>query len=153
MLAVLAAALAAQSTAAADPSARMPVCDEAGCVVELMRGETAPFNGQLLSPELAIAVASRANDCAAVIEIELARSSSIARADLVASERRAAAEIDALRRIVKTTQEDRDLYRAESARRVEPPHWTASPWFVASVSVLATIGLIAGGSALMHALP
>jgi len=57
------------------------------CAIRVDEGEPAPFSGQLLSDELAIALIQKAEDCDKECELKLARTSSVTNVLLDAAEK------------------------------------------------------------------
>jgi len=106
------------------------------------RGDTAPFDGQLLNEDLAISLGQTATHAAEHLQLELARSSSVANARLNAARAVAAAETNQMRRERDAFAREGVYWREEAARKVEPSPWWTSPFFVVPVVVLATVGAI-----------
>lgn len=103
------------------------------CSVPLSAGETAPFSGQLVSPSLAIALGQKAAGCDARIEIEAARTASVAAARCRYALGLAEADRTALER-------ERDLWKAQAEEA--GPSFIEHPILVAGLSVVATIAVL-----------
>lgn len=90
-------------------------------------------------PELAVSLAQRADGCAAHTEIEVRRAT--ATGEVLTAHERQLREIalTAHAREVTALTTDRDRWRAEAERRVEPASWFETPVVVAIISVTATV--------------
>lgn len=117
--------------------------DPSSCAVPLKKGQAAPFTGQLLTTDGAIELGQKAEHCDEWTELAVSHTSSVARIKL---DYEKAINGSFLRQMSKTENaltRDRDFWRDEAARKVEPPHWTSSPYFTVPVSVAATVFVIA----------
>jgi hypothetical protein len=136
-----------------DPRFKDRCCDleyPERCSALLRAGSTGPFSGQLLTTELAISLAHRADSTDRRLEIAMqavtssvaavrARDAAIAAADLRAANQRAAIWEAAAKR--------------EEARANAGAPWYAHPAFVVPVTVAITVGAILCGRALVVAAP
>ena len=125
--------------------------NEAACAVPLMRGQVAPYDGQLLTPTLAIELGIKANNADRWLELELSRTTSLADSRLQHEKELRQIDVAQLTRERDAHERDAARWRADSARKVEPPHWTSHPAFVSSVSVLLTLGLVWTAIQIVHA--
>jgi hypothetical protein len=116
--------------------------DPTACSTPVNKGQVAPYSGQLLTPTLAIRLGQTAEHCDDRIELEVSHTSSIARVRLDYERALRVADVRQLTRERDAFERDRDFWKTETARRVEPPHWTSSPYFVVPLTVLATVGAV-----------
>lgn len=133
------------STARADPPALATQCapnDPSACSTPLNKGQVAPYSGQLLTPTLAVSIGLKAEHCDENIALEVSHTSSIASIRLMYEQDLRVADVRQLTRERDALTKDRDFWLTEAGRKVEPPHWTASPYFVVPVAVLATLGAV-----------
>lgn len=117
-----------------------PVCDPKDptrCSAPLRTGDLAPFNGQLLSPDLAIDLGQKAELFDLRLDLELKRATGLLQADL------------SLERQLR--ENNRKAFEAQIVlltTRLEEAHhrlWWEHPVFVAAVAVVLT-GLVFYGS-------
>lgn len=123
-------ALAAE---ASDSAAKLPVCDGQLCSAPLVKGQAAPFDGQILTVPLAINLGQRANACSTVTGIEVTRAVQLAKADLDLEKRVHAIDNDAAKM--------REAAYKKAAEDLKPK-WYESPIFVSLAAVSVTIGLV-----------
>jgi hypothetical protein len=134
-LAALAASLCASPARAQASPAQCDPDNPEHCAQPLAKGETAPFSGQLLTPELAIDLGQKADSCDARVEIESNRVQRLAEIDVTLARRLLEIERDAARQ-----QVDLLTTRLEEARDIR---FYERPVFVAAASVAATVALFA----------
>lgn len=116
--------------------------DPTACSTPINKGQAAPYSGQLLTPVLAIRLGQDAEHCDDRLDLELAHTSSLARIRLDYEKALRVVDVRQLTRERDAYERDRDFWKGEAGRKVEPPHWTASPYFVVPVAVLATLGAV-----------
>jgi hypothetical protein len=109
-----------------------PQCDEGTidkCVVPLAKGERAPYDGQLLSTEIAIALGQKAEKCDALLSLEIDRVKKLAAIDLDLERQLRKIDTDAARLA-------RELLERRIAESVVP--WYERPSVTAAVTVVLT---------------
>lgn len=109
-----------------------PECDEgnaARCAAPLAKGERAPFDGQLLTVELAVALGQKAERCDALLGIEVDRAKKLAAVDLDLE--RQLRKIDA-----EAARQAREVFERRIAELAPP--WYERPSVVAAVTVVLT---------------
>lgn len=114
-----------------------PVCDPSDpskCSAPLTKGVIAPFDGQLLTPALAVDLGLKAQFCDARIGLEVEHARALAKVDLDLERQLRA--IDA----VKARATDEVLRQQLEA--VTPPVYER-PWFVATVATVVTVAAYA----------
>lgn len=105
------------------PSAECAEDDPTACALPMERGDKAPFAGQLLTPSLAIKLGQEAESCPARIELEVSRTSSIAKADLAYARRLHAIDLRSLDRQLIAVTQDRDHWRRQAANEASNTFW------------------------------
>ncbi|MFA5028480.1 MAG: hypothetical protein WC713_11455, partial [Candidatus Methylomirabilota bacterium] len=124
---------------AADPAGET-ACDPADarkCSTPLAAGQVAPYAGQLLTPKLAVDLGQRAQGCDARTElaVKFAQDSSGVDLQLEKSLRENDAKAAAERE--KILQD-----ALQAAREAQKDPWYEHPAFVATISVVLTVGLV-----------
>lgn len=115
--------------------------DSESCSQPLIEGETAPFSGQLLTPRMAIKLGQRAASFDVRLELEMERVRGQFQLDL---------ELE--KKLHKIDQESCDRQVSLLTDRLEKAKidkWYQHPLFVASLSVVLTVGIL-GGSAYVY---
>jgi len=121
------------------PAQGEPYCDPTNpqnCAQELSKGEIAPFDGQLLSVDLAIDLGQKATFCDKRLNLELKFQEK--RLNLKLDLEKRLHEIDS-----KAWESERKLLLTRLEEASSPP-WYEHPAFVATVSVILTVGVIWG---------
>lgn len=109
------------------------------CAASIQSGDPAPFDGQVLTPDMAIFLGQSANACGERIAAEVARTSSTAKADRA----RDLAIVLADMRVVEV---ERDAYkRAASVPLIE------KPVVVATITAVVMVALYFAASATVNA--
>jgi hypothetical protein len=136
--AILALALWAAPVEA--PTAPGVVCDAQDakkCSAALLGGQAAPFPGQLLTNKLAIDLGQKAEACDDRLKLELDRAAGTAAIQKDLSLKLVTIERDS----AKQQAEEFQKALAKTKDLVEPPPWYERPPFVATVTVLVTVGV------------
>lgn len=123
---------------AADPDPG--ACDAEICATPLAKGDRAPYDGQLLTPRLAVRLGLRAEEYETRRALELNQAKALAGLDLALEKRLREIDADAA-----SAREDA-LRRALEAER---QRWFERPPFVAAVSALVTVGVLFGAAHLI----
>lgn len=131
-LLILPLLLATSSAWGAEPSLP-PECDAEVCSAPLKRGERAPFDGQLLTTDLAIQLGQRAERCEVLSKLDVEHAKAIAAIDLGLERKLRELEAEAAR------QREAALVRALEAERAR---WYERPAFVATVAVAASFAAV-----------
>lgn len=105
---------------------------EAEKVTPLLKGQSAPFTGQLLPVETAIRLGVKASQCNERTAAEVSRAVRLVGVDLDLSERKRAIEAEAAASRLELMRMEVD----------EAQRWYRAPVFVAGVSVLLTAALV-----------
>ncbi len=124
---------------AADPAGET-ACDPADarkCSTPLAAGQVAPYAGQLLTPKLAVDLGQRAGGCDARLQLEQDRLEKTAQLDLELERKLRAEDARAAGAREAILQES---LRAARAAQEDP--WYEHPAFVATISVVLTVGLV-----------
>jgi hypothetical protein len=100
------------------------------------KGQVAPFDGQLVSPDLAITLGQRAEHCDARIELEANRVRGLEKAETKLCQRMA--DID------KAAAGEREKVLQKSLEACEGQPWWESPPFVVTVTVVVTTAALVG---------
>ncbi|HSC15013.1 MAG TPA: hypothetical protein VLI71_07840 [Gammaproteobacteria bacterium] len=129
---ILLLSLVTSSAWGAEPSLP-PECDAEACAVPLKRGERAPFDGQLLTPQLAIQLGQRAESCDIRLKLDVEHAKAIAAIDLGLE--RKLRELEA----AAAVQREATLARALEAERAR---WYERPPFVATIAVAASFAAV-----------
>lgn len=108
------------------------------CAQPLVQGEPAPFDGQLLSPELAISLSQKALDFDIELTIELQRQQKLFDIELDYQKELRTMEQEGARKQIEVLEK-------ELEEAISVP-WYRTPVFVATVSCIAT-GLVFVGAA------
>ncbi len=117
-----------------------PECDPEDpelCAVPLSAGEAAPYDGQLLTTELAINLGQKAHSFDVRLKLELKRAEEKYRLEL--DYQKKVNEIDR-----KSCQEQTELL-LNNLKEVQKASWYKHPAFVATVTGVVIIGLTLGG--------
>jgi hypothetical protein len=109
----------------------------------LVKGEVAPFSGQLLTPKLAITLGQKADSFETRLAIELKYTEKMYRLDLDLQKK-----VDELDQ--KACTEKVDLLTARLKEKNQT-HWYQSTTFVVTVSVILTAGVFIGGAYIFKA--
>lgn len=131
----------ARGTAHCEPRPTLPAScdpqDQKSCVQPLVEGEVAPFTGQLLTPRRAAKLAVDAGSCKEATAIEVGHVEETWELKLNTEQRLRKNDQDA-------HQLEVDLLMKRMAQMEETlaPHWYERPVFVATVSVVLTIGAV-----------
>lgn len=126
----------ASAALAEDPQ---PVCDPeqpSHCSAAMTAGQVAPFDGQLVSPDLAITLGQRAEHCDARIGLEADRVRGLERAEAQLCRRMAV--------IDKAAAGERERLLQEALEACEGTPWWESPPFVAAVTAVVTTAALLG---------
>lgn len=110
-----------------------PVCDAADaskCSAPLAKGASAPFDGQLLTPALAIDLGLKAQFCDARIGLEVAHTKAVDKVDLDLE--RQLRSLDAV-----TAKATHDVLR-QQIETLSPAVYER-PWFVATVTAVVVV--------------
>lgn len=139
--------VAAPTPSRAADYAYPPSCaptDPKDCVQALLKGELAPFDGQLLTPRRAAKLGTEAAACKEAQSLEVARETALIKIDLDAEKARRAED-------ARFHQLEISLYQKslDEARFVP---WYRHPVFVSAVSVAATVAVFAGAVNTVRAL-
>jgi len=116
-----------------------PVCDPdqpTHCSVGLKAGEPVPFDGQLVSPDLAITLGQRAEHCDARIQLEADRVSGVERAESALCAR--------MRELEARASGEREKVLSAALDDCSGVPWWESPPFVAAVTVVVTTAALWG---------
>lgn len=125
-------ALAAPGTPAwADPSSCDPDRPK-HCAAPLQRGQAAPFDGQLLTPELAIDLGLKADGCEGRVALEVDYAKRAAAVELGLEQQLRRIDQDACRQA-------QALWEKRYAEAIEPPPLYERPWFIAGVTFVVTV--------------
>lgn len=114
------------------------VCDSddpTRCTQPIVRGEIAPFDGQLLNTEKAIQLGQVAAHCEDRIELERTRTSSLAMIELGHAKELYAIDLRALAR-------ERDLYKGLYAAKPIGLSWYEQPMFIVPATIVVTLGAV-----------
>jgi hypothetical protein len=106
------------------------------CAQPLLKGEKAPFDGQLLTPELAISLSQRAMAFDSQLEIELERSQKLH--DIEMNYQRDISNLDK-----EASKKQIKLLEKRLNEVVKIP-WYQKPAFVAITSCVATVAVVIG---------
>ena len=109
------------------------VCVEADpdlCSMAVTAGDKAEFSGQLLTPGLALKLGQKAEQCDARMKAEVDFAKALAKVDLDLEKKLRANETEALRQELALVKE-----------RMKVP-WYERPWFVVTVTIVLTVGLV-----------
>lgn len=122
--------------------------DPSRCAQPLQKGQPAPFDGQLLTPALAIALGLKADRCDAYAALEASRAAELANIDKRLLER--LRELDQ-----KTCDQQTNLLqkRLDDALAAQGGPWFERPEFVVPVTFVATTAvwfLAIKGASLLH---
>jgi len=135
MLTLWMAASFALAAPGAAPSPDPGYCDPDDpkrCAQPLQRGQPAPWDGQLLTPELALDLGLKVDGCAAKLQLELDFANKSADIELNLEKQ--------LRQIDQTAcQESRATLQRQIDEALQPPPFYERPWFVASVTAILTV--------------
>ena len=134
---VVAASLCAAPVAAQAPKA---VCDPESpqnCAAPLRKGQSAPFDGQLLTDSLALSLGQKADGCAERITIEKKRAQRWAEIGVTLAQRKA--EIDR-----NAAADQIGLLRKRLGEAQEPPPWYETSTFTVVVTVVITTAVMSG---------
>lgn len=118
-------------------------CDGTKCAEPLAKGQRAPFEGQLLSTELAIDLGLKAEQCDARLGLEKQY-----------RERSMQIEISHLQRVHTIDLEAamaREKVLEEALSRASP--WYKEPMFIAAISVAGTVAVFFGAVYALEAVP
>lgn len=110
-----------------------PVCDPGdpdSCVTYVLKGQQAPFTGQLLSNKRAAVLAVKAGGCSARLKLEIDREQALFQAKLTLEQRLRAIDTQSRDQQIKILQE-----RLEDLS--SGPPWYSRPPFVVAVTVVA----------------
>jgi hypothetical protein len=124
------------ASARADP---VPECDPDDpklCATPIRKGELAPFDGQVLTTELAIKLGQKAEFCDKRLVIELSRATQLAEIEL--------AKEKAFRKIDQDMHaEQLRILRSKIDDSLDRPFWR-EPWFVAAATATITVAAVVG---------
>jgi hypothetical protein len=118
----------------------LEACDAEICATPLAKGERAPFDGQLLTPKLAIKLGQRAEAFDLRLKLEVDHATKLAALDLTLEKR--LREIDAA---AASAREDALRRALEEERQ----RWYERPPFVAAASAALAVGLLFGAAHLI----
>jgi hypothetical protein len=109
------------------------------CSQPMQKGERAPFGGQLLTPSLALDMATKIETGQKQCDLRIKQEREISEIT-----ERLTQELWAQDKVAHDKQIKLLRERLEEAKRLQKPPWYERPAFVAIVSVLVTTGAIAG---------
>jgi len=112
----------------------MPECDAQDptrCAAPINKGDVAPFDGQILTPALAIVLSQKAERCEATHKLEVDYAKRLSDNDLELERMRGAVDVETHR-----LEADACKRHLEAAL----PPWYAHPIFVATVASVLTSG-------------
>ncbi|MFA4944425.1 MAG: hypothetical protein WC789_06965 [Lentisphaeria bacterium] len=111
--------------------------DAKKCSTPLQAGQVAPYAGQLLTPRLAVDLGQRAQGCDARMELAVQFAQDSAQVDLRLE--RSLREND----LKASAEREKILQDAlQAAREAQKDPWYEHPAFVATISVVLTVGLV-----------
>lgn len=106
------------------------------CAAPILKGEAAPFDGQVLTTELAIKLGQKADFCDKRLAIELSRATQLADIELE--------KMRALRKIDEDAHaEQLRIMQKKVDAALDRPFWR-EPWFVALTTATVTLAAAVG---------
>ena len=117
-------------------AASVKICnpqDPTKCSQPLNEGDEAPFAGQLLTTDLAIELGQRADGCDQRLKLSLDYQQRITNLELDYTKKSQALQLETMQTKVDLLQKQLEVATATP--------WYKSPLFVASVSIIATVGV------------
>lgn len=131
-------ALPAQSRA--DASKQCVPDDPLSCAQPLKLHEPAPFEGQLLTPKMALLLGQKAELCAERAKLVIEYNDKINEIDLTLEKQLRTIDKDMSGKMISVLE-------TELAEARKPPPVIERPWFVATITAAITLGLTAAGLA------
>jgi len=113
------------------------------CSQPLVKGEAAPFSGQLLTPKLAITLAQKADSFDTRLAIELKYTEKMYRLDTDLQKK-----LHDLDQKACTEKVDLLTSRLKTAQQA---HWYQKPAFIVIITVILTSGVFVGGAYVFNA--
>ena len=119
--------------------------DPAKCSVELVKGDKAPFYGQLLTPKLSIALSRGIDDCYKLSETDMRFAKKEAKLHIEHEQSLRKSDATSCALEMDVMKADRDRWKAFS----EIPFYR-EPWFIATVTAVGVGALIIGSTKLIQ---
>lgn len=114
------------------------------CTQPLLKGEVAPFSGQLLTPKLAIDLGQKAESFDIRLKLELEYVRKLYELDLKLEKN--------LRKLDNNSCTEKVNLLSDRLKDAKLDNWYQHPLFVATISVVLTTGLFIGGVYLFKAI-
>lgn len=118
-----------------------PICDHRDrrpCAVALLKGETAPYDGQLLTTDLAIRQGQKVEHCDARMAIEVDRANQLAEVKINLEKRLRAIDTEAYELQLKVMQKHLEKAGKRS--------WLEHPAVVATMTAVVVVGALYAGT-------
>lgn len=131
--------------AAAQPLTAVPPGEDQ--IVVVAKGQPAPFQGQLFDTPTALRWGNYLQQCRVRLVSDVELQKKLDDADLRYTQRVLELEREKYARVTAALEKRVQ----ETEEELRHPPWYREPWFGVAVGVVATVGVLAGGAALVHA--